>query len=281
MQAAAPVHQMFAVPVAQGENFMAVVAASNTKPASLAFPRAQSSKGADRKVSDQTIYDAVYEAVLGQRLPAGAKLPELELAELFGVSRSIVRKALTRLISDHVVEQRHSRIATVAKPSIEETRQIFEARRTVESETFRVTAGRLSKAEIQELRRLAEQEKEIYQQHGEHPSRTDHAMRLHLFIADHCPNRVLGNMQRELVLRTSIAISLYKSKGAGSCFLGDDHTRMVELLETGDSEEAAQLAREHLDAMRTLLDLSEEEAAIDLASILQVTKSAVPTTTNG
>jgi DNA-binding GntR family transcriptional regulator len=250
---------------------MRIVATPKGKPGPASFPEERLSKNVLRKASDQTIYDAVYEAVLTQKLPPGAKLPELELAELFGVSRSIVRKALTRLISGYVVEQCHSRIATVAKPSVEETRQIFEARRAVESETFRLTAGKLTTQQIRELRRIANEEKQFYQQ-GRHQHRTDHAMRLHLFIADHCPNRVLGKMQRELVLRTSIAISLYKSKGAASCFLGDDHARMAVLLEKGDAEEAARLAREHLDAMQGLIDLSGEEADIDLGKILQVPK---------
>jgi hypothetical protein len=46
---------------------------------------------------DQRIYDAVFGAVMGHRLPPGTKLTEASLCELFHVSRTIVRKALLRL----------------------------------------------------------------------------------------------------------------------------------------------------------------------------------------
>jgi DNA-binding GntR family transcriptional regulator len=222
-----------------------------------------------RKVSDQTIYESVYEAVLTERLPAGTKLPESVLGELFGVSRSIVRKALTRLISDHVVEQQHNQMAMVAKPSIEETRQIFQARRAVEGEVIRVNAGQLAKPQIAELRRLLQEEK-LAHHAGHLQNRSQHGMRLHLFLAECCPNRVLGSFQRGLVLRTSIAISLYKVAGASNCFLGDDHTLLVDLVERGDGDEAASLARRHLEKLEDLLNLEDKQGIIDLASALNV-----------
>jgi DNA-binding GntR family transcriptional regulator len=228
-------------------------------------------KSKTSKASDQTIYDTIYEAVLAQRLPPGAKLPEALLGELFGVSRSVVRKALIRLVSDHVVAQEHNQIATVSKPGAEETRQIFQARRVIESEIVRLNAGKLTKSQIGELKRLVKEESSAHQ-HGQLPSRSQHGMRLHLFLADCCPNRVLGVMQRHLVLRSSIAISLYKAAGSASCFLGDDHASIVEFVESGNGDKAAALACQHLDKLQSLLSMSDEKNDyIDLARALNLT----------
>ncbi len=49
------------------------------------------------------IYRAVFESVMSQRLKPGTKLPEAPLCELFGVSRSVVRKVLQKLAHDHIV----------------------------------------------------------------------------------------------------------------------------------------------------------------------------------
>jgi len=223
--------------------------------------------GKGRKVTDQTIYDAIYEAVLSQRLPPGSRLPEIALGELFGVSRSIVRKALTRLASDHVIEQRPNQIAMVAKPSVEETRQIFEARRVVEGEVIRLTAGRLSKADVQELRQLIKAEKSAHES-GRDQDRVHHSMAIHQFLANHCPNQVLAQILRDLVLRTSIVIALYKVPGMSACYLGDDHARIVDLVAKGKGDEAAALARKHLETLESRLDLDEHPRPIDLASIL-------------
>ena len=54
-----------------------------------------------RKASDQSIYEAIYEAVLTQRLPPGSRLPEVALSELFGVQPE-EGLALERLIKSHL-----------------------------------------------------------------------------------------------------------------------------------------------------------------------------------
>ncbi|MCC5812094.1 MAG: GntR family transcriptional regulator [Ectothiorhodospiraceae bacterium] len=221
-----------------------------------------------RKATDQTIFESIYNAVLTQRLPPGSRLPEVALGELFGVSRSIVRKALTRLASAHVIEQRPNQMAAVAKPSVQETHQIFEARRHIESEVVRLCAGQLSKADIADLRKLIEAEKEAHDS-GHHQDRVHHSMSMHLLLADRCPNRVLGRIQREMVLRTSIVIALYKVPGVDACYLGDDHSRLVDLIAAGKGDDAAKLAHRHLQSLENLLDLQDQPHAIDLASILR------------
>jgi DNA-binding GntR family transcriptional regulator len=43
------------------------------------------------------VYEALYIAILEQRLLPGAKLREAEIAEIFKVSRTVVRQALQQL----------------------------------------------------------------------------------------------------------------------------------------------------------------------------------------
>ncbi|WP_312998946.1 GntR family transcriptional regulator, partial [Achromobacter animicus] len=80
---------------------------------------------------ERRICEAVYESVMSQRLTPGTKLPEAAICDLFGVSRSVARKALQRLAHEHVVDLHHNRGAVVAEPTPEDTRQIFQARRAL------------------------------------------------------------------------------------------------------------------------------------------------------
>ena len=82
--------------------------------------------------TEQPIYDAVFEAVLDQRLAPGTRLTEASLVELFGVSRTIVRMALLRLAHDHIVMLKPNHGASIASPTPDETRAVFEARRMIE-----------------------------------------------------------------------------------------------------------------------------------------------------
>src|SRR5687768_18259262 len=92
-------------------------------------------KTANGRAEDR-VFNAILDAVLDHRLPPGTKLKERELAEIFGVSRAAVRAALTRLGHSLLVELRPNRGAVIANPSPDETQDLFEARRVIETATL-------------------------------------------------------------------------------------------------------------------------------------------------
>ena len=119
------------------------------RPSEAGGPADASTEGDDIETH---IYRTVFDSVMSQRLAPGTKLPEAALCELFGVSRSMVRKVLQRLAHDHIVELRPNRGAIVAVPTREETRQIFEARRALEAAIVALAAERATKADLSALR---------------------------------------------------------------------------------------------------------------------------------
>lgn len=219
------------------------------------------------RISDHFIVDKVRTAVLTQRLPPGTRLPEVALGEIFGVSRSVVRRAMTRLAADHVVTQRPNQVARVRAPSVEETRETFDARRLVEGEVVALLAGRLPKAQLDAIDELIEREARAYA-HGNETERIEHSLAIHHLLAEHSPNRVLGSMLTDLVLRSSIVIALYKRAGLASCYLAEDHPALLVHLRSGDGEAARRCIHQHLEALEGLLDLGTREAHIDLMAIL-------------
>lgn len=231
-------------------------------PAGLATQRTDGGR-----ISDQEIVEQVRHAVLMQRLPPGTRLPEVTLCEVFGVSRSVVRKALTRLASNHVVDQRPNQVCRVRAPSVEETRETFDARRLVEGEVVALLANTLSTSAMDELESLACLEIEAFEQ-GDETARIEHSLSLHFKLAECSPNRVLGNLLTDLALRTSIVVALYKRGGLASCYLQGDHVALLGLLKKGEARAARMSLHRHLDNLEALLELSPVESAIDLKTIL-------------
>ncbi|MBB3189455.1 GntR family transcriptional regulator [Halomonas cerina] len=219
------------------------------------------------RIGDRDIVDKVRRAVLMQRLPPGTKLPEVTLGDVFGVSRSVVRKALTRLASEHVVDQRPNQVARVRAPSIAETRETFHARRLVEGEVASLLAGQLAADALTALGAEVEGEARAHARSDE-PARIEHSLAIHHLLAEHSPNRVLGAMLTDLVLRTSIVIALYKRRGLASCYLEGDHTALLAALEGGEPEAARRCIHDHLHGLEALLDLRSRETPIDLMAIL-------------
>ena len=82
--------------------------------------------------SEEAVYDTVSRALLAGRLTPGTPLRETALAEVFGISRERVRKILLRLGTNRLIELVPNRGAFVASPSLEQARDIYEARRILE-----------------------------------------------------------------------------------------------------------------------------------------------------
>ncbi|MCK7596091.1 GntR family transcriptional regulator [Microbulbifer sp. CAU 1566] len=219
------------------------------------------------RVTDQQIVDKIRKAVLTQRLPPNTRLPEVALGEIFGVSRSVIRKALTRLDADHVITQAPNQVARVRAPSIEETRETFAARRLVEGEVCSLLAGNMKPVQLKALEKLVQAESDAHAD-GDEPSRIEHSLAIHHMVADLSPNRVLGNFLTDLILRTSIVIALYKREGLASCYLKGDHTRLLKNLRSGDGEGACKAIVDHLNSLEKLMDLSSRDSSIDLMAIL-------------
>ncbi len=78
------------------------------------------------------IVDRVVHAILAGRLKPGTRLGEVQLGELFNVSRTRVREALMRLEARGIVQVSARRGWFVFEPSPDEARDAFAARRAVE-----------------------------------------------------------------------------------------------------------------------------------------------------
>ena len=67
--------------------------------------------------STQRIVDAITTAIVERRLMPGTKLSEQKIADIFEVSRTLVRQALHKLAQDGVITLRHNRGAMVPEPT--------------------------------------------------------------------------------------------------------------------------------------------------------------------
>ena len=68
--------------------------------------------------SQSEIAQRVVESILAQKLKPGERLGEQELADLFGVSRTLVREALMQLQARGFVEVRSRKGWYVVEPSL-------------------------------------------------------------------------------------------------------------------------------------------------------------------
>lgn len=231
---------------------------------------ARSSTAARRPAppSEEAVYERLLAAIFEHRLPPGTKLGEDRLATIFGVSRARIRRVLPRLAHEGVVTLEPNRGAFVAKPTVAEAREVFEARRILEPGI------------VEKVMRLPERRAILarLRQHvaAERRARADNDLRsvvrlsgeFHTLLAEISGNAVLVKSMRELTTRTCLVIALYDKPSMPSC-LGEEHADMVEAIAAGESGRAMKLMLEHLHHVERNLDLSiTEAAAVDLEAAL-------------
>jgi len=224
-------------------------AASSPAPAGAAGRRA-------KRLSVAEIHDRVLVAIHERRLRPGTQLVEEKLAAIFGVSRTQIRHAITRLAHDGIVTVYPNRGAFVSSPTVAEAREVFEARRLIEPWLIRSLASRATPAEVARLRahvalesaaRAAGDWRRIIPLSGE----------FHRLIAEMAGNSVIARTLRELESLTCLVIILYDSPNVPAC-PSHEHSDLIDAIERHAADEAARRMIEHLDHVEAALDLDRE-----------------------
>jgi DNA-binding GntR family transcriptional regulator len=213
----------------------------------------------------QRIVESITAAVIERRLMPGTKLAEQKLADIFDCSRTLVRQALNQLSRDRLVTLHPSRGAFVATPSVDEARQVFEARQMIEGAMVRHLCTQLSDAQIAELRTHLEAEQAAIR-------RTDIAGRtrlladFHVVLARMMGNDVLAQLLTDLLTRSSLIALMYQSTHSAEASYAE-HVAIVDALARRDARAAAKLTHEHLASVEQNLRLHPRDP--DLALALQ------------
>lgn len=201
---------------------------------------------------EELIVSAILDAISEQRLPAGAKLGEQALSDLFQCNRANVRRALATLAAQHVVELRPNRGAFVVTPSPQEARDVFQARRAIERTIARQAASHASAADIAFLRQNILAEAEAHSRHDT-PTELRLSRQFHMYLAQMSGNQVLERFLSELTMRSTLILGIYASNDH-SCASEPEHIGIVDALETGDRDRLLALTDHHLRHLEAALN---------------------------
>lgn len=224
-------------------------------------------------------------ALISERnLEAGMRLPaERQLAAEMGASRSSVREAIQKLISEGILISRRGggtfvryevqpwseqRIVQPLKTLIEDDPDyrydILEARHSIEASTAWYAAIRATPADKEKL--IACFEATVAFKESDDPDLAAQAdVRFHLAIAEASHNIVLLQTMRGFfdLLQSSVMHSRQRMYTVPAIFAGltEQHNELLQAILAGDPERARLAARTHLGFVhRTLKTLHEDEA---------------------
>jgi DNA-binding GntR family transcriptional regulator len=207
-----------------------------------------------RTSTTQRIVDAITTAIVERRLMPGTKLAEQPIADIFKVSRTLVRQALMQLSRDRLITLEPARGAFVAQPSVEEARQVFAVRQMLETALIRQLAASITPAQVGELRAHLVAEREAVLR-TDVPGRTRLLADFHVVLARLLGNEVLAQLLADLLSRSSLISLMYQSSHSAE-HSQDEHVAIVEALARHDAEGAAALMEQHIGSVERNLSLN-------------------------
>lgn len=215
--------------------------------------------------TSDSIYAHIFDAILEHRLAPGTKLSEEALGDIFGVSRTIIRRELSQLAHEGVVSIRPNRGAMVASPSVDEARQILYARRLVERAITELAVQHATEKQLEELRKMVVEEQSCFAR-GDRGAGIRLSGEFHLRLAEAADNAPFVGFQRSLVSQTSLIIAQY-DKGTRSHCSFDEHNQLLDAISARNTEKAVSLMMHHMDHIDAKLNFDEEGATDDLHAV--------------
>lgn len=191
------------------------------------------------------IWQSLMTAIVEHQLPPGSKLPEEALAEVFGVSRTGIRKVLTRLATVQMITITPRRGAFVATPDVEESKAIFATRKMIECANLPFVLEHLQSPHLAGLEKIVSEEDEAHQTHdGAAALRCSAAF--HLQLQAISGNAVLTEILTRLTQRSSLVIATWGAPWQRGCRY-HDHATLIDLLRRKDLAALTHAMEHHFD----------------------------------
>lgn len=206
--------------------------------------------------AEDGIADHLQGRILAGYLPPGTKLGEEALAEIYGVPRSKIRRALQRLSYSRLVDLVPNRGAFIAAPTPKDATDILAARRAIERVTTEIATRTILTRKLRELRGIVEAEERL----GSHQKRAtiELAGDFHRKLSMSAHNAALTDALEPLILRSALVQSAYPSRSTAFSF-PKFHRALIEEMELGRSRRCGLMMERGLFDLEASLDLNFQE----------------------
>lgn len=201
--------------------------------------------------TEELIYRTLAQTLLAGRLSPGSQLIETRLAAIFGVSRERIRKVLHRLGHERLLDLIPNRGSFVSNPTLEQAREIYEARRIIEGGIVGRLAGRLTETQVRRLRAHGKLEHAALHA-GDRALSIRLSGEFHILLAEQTESAFVVRQLQELVSRTSMLVAFFEPAASSECAC-EEHEDILQALAQGDAARAVKAMHVHLSLIETRL----------------------------
>jgi len=202
------------------------------------------------RLNEQAIFEILTAVLLAGKLAPGLRLGEQHLADLFDVTRERVRKVLHRLGHQRLIELHPNRGAFVAEPSLREARQVYDARRILETGVVFHLASTITQTQLAAVSEVLKQERAAHDAH-DHAEAVRLSGLFHIYLAEMTGNEFILRQMQELVSRTAMLVAYHEAESPRCSY--DEHWAIFIAISERDAVRASREMQLHLSLIETRL----------------------------
>jgi DNA-binding GntR family transcriptional regulator len=215
----------------------------------MAEARAPSGSSEAAPIARRALHDEVVwrirDLIVQGELAPGERVPERELCERFGISRTPFREALKVLATEGLIDLQHHRGAVVSKVSAGDVDDMFQVMGVLEALAGELACRRAGDAEIAVVEQLHERMLVHYRER-DLSNYFQVNQRIHESIMQAAGNPVLINLYSTLSVRIRRARYMANLSQARWDQAVAEHEEILEALKARDGKRLGQLLRDHL-----------------------------------
>lgn len=197
----------------------------------------------------RSLHDELTERIRGKivsgELAPGQKIPEKELCEQFGVSRTPLREALKVLASEGIVALRPNRGAVVRSLTIEELEEVFPVMGALEALSGEIACRSITDKEVNAIRRMHAKMVAHWRQ-GELQDYFRLNQAIHEAILEATRNETLKSIYRGLSGRLLSARYIANMSPERWAQAVEEHEAILQALDAREGARLADILRSHL-----------------------------------
>ncbi|MFP4212468.1 MAG: GntR family transcriptional regulator, partial [Alkalispirochaeta sp.] len=191
------------------------------------------------------VYHHIKKAILSGELRQGDKIVEEKIAQRFGVSRTPIREALTRLQVLGLVHLQPRSYAEVARIGSREANDIAQLRLTLEQMVFRLLCAGKSNESLSQLQQIAETARG-YLENSDKAGYFEADSEFHETAAALCGNGELAEMYRRFASKVQLLRIAQEVPVERLEIYMRQHFDLVEMLDEGRCGAIDELLRIHI-----------------------------------
>ncbi|MCP1676730.1 DNA-binding GntR family transcriptional regulator [Natronocella acetinitrilica] len=210
--------------------------------------------------------------IISCQLSPGQRFTEAELMDRYEIGKATCRNALLRLLQDGFVVSQPRRGYFVKPISVKDVDEVFDLRLELEPMAARLAVGRVDLDQLVRWEKACREDCVEMDIADQIKVFLDANKEFHMTIAAASDNRRLHSFMRSLLDEMSRLAALGFGFGGLKPGIKSDHESMLDAFRNGDGEEAARIARRHVDAFRGMTMDKILVALRDVSAELPITR---------